>query len=210
MSDDLTYDTDGWTPVPPDEGGGDVAFARPPGDLLSTHAFDLPPDIGAPLDELDAIRRRYREQLALRGAAVISLDTTAVDGIPSLELVFKTAQEPSGMIYVGSLTIPFRDASYVLKVQCNEVGVTGTRDAIVMNGVLKEVGGDLEQAMAVWTRDPHDPTFRAPLLRNQADDEAWDVDFPDHPLSRVRAHLRHLRATTRLSERAKARAPYGS
>ena len=49
-----------------------------------------------------------------------------------------------------------------------------------------------------WAQDPYDASYRTGLQRNQADDERWDAHFPDHPLSRCRAMMRTLAATTRL------------
>jgi hypothetical protein len=41
------------------------------------------------------------------------------------------------MTYVGSLTIPFLDFSFVIKVQCEEKGATGIREAVLLDRRLE-------------------------------------------------------------------------
>lgn len=193
---DLRFDTAGWTAARDD---ADVkAWRRETGDVLSAHFFDLAPDISAPLEDLDGIRAMYREMLTASGAALVSADVLDAAGVSAVQLVCKAPQKPSGMTYIGSLTLPFAAFSFVLKVQSFEVGMTGLRDTIVFarSGIAIEGG-----TAPGWAQDPYDPSYRAPLLRNLADDERWDEQFPDHPLSRARKIIRHLVETARLDER---------
>jgi hypothetical protein len=193
--DDLHIDVTGWTP----ESAEDAVrtWHRDSGDVLSTHFFALVPDVPAPLENIRAIRAAYREMLAEVGAAMVSVDVVDVARTRALQVILKAPQQPSGMTYVGSLTLPFAEFSFVIKAQSFEVGMTGLRDAMV----FAKSGIHVVDGVAHgWMQDPYDPAYRAPLLRNQADDERWDSDFPDHPLSRCRAILRSLRETTRLGE----------
>ena len=85
-------------------------------------------------------------------------------------------------MYTGSLTIPFRDFSYVIKAQCEERGTTGVREAILFDkgrragtvtiGPDGKIGGD-------WNPD----------------DEQYDADFPQHPLTRLRILLAKFQTT---------------
>lgn len=92
------------------------------------------------------------------------------------------------MVYVGSVTLPFRGFSFVAKVQCEERGMTGAKEALLLSRRLAR-GSSLEQAMGPgW--NPDDPQL--------------DRSFPDHPVARCRRALdevlRHARldaATTR-------------
>lgn len=57
---------------------------------------------------------------------------------------------------------------------------------------------DADDSMAGWMRDPYDESRRDPLMKNGADDRAFDAKFPDHPLSLVRAELASTEATLHL------------
>ena len=50
-----------------------------------------------------------------------------------------------------------------------------------------------------WMADPYDPSFVGKLARSLADDEKYDGDFPDHPLSRLRPMLRRTEGTLRVA-----------
>lgn len=43
-----------------------------------------------------------------------------------------------------------------------------------------------------WVQDPYDPRYRGVALRSIADNEEYDAQFPDHPLSRLRSTLSDL------------------
>ena len=49
----------------------------------------------------------------------------------AIKTIFKFPQDPTGMTYLGSYTIPFKKYSYVIKIQAPELGVTGMRDSII-------------------------------------------------------------------------------
>jgi hypothetical protein len=114
-------------------------------------------------------------------------------------------------IYIGSVTIPFRDFSYVLKVQCPERGTTGIRDTIVADQLMREGKIRLPDAagrIINWLSDPYTPTAEGPMTRNRSEVEEYDAKYPDHPLSRARAILRHLEATTRVSDEIRNAHPF--
>lgn len=171
--------------------------------ILSLHFFDLPPDIPCPLTDLAELRAAYRIGLAQSGAALISADVFPVAGLDCVRLIFKSPRQPSGMVYVGSLTFPFENFSYVVKIQCAEIGTTGVRDAMVLDMLMQEgvVAFDPETAtIAGWAADPYDPTFSAPLLSNRSDDETFDQMFPEHPLTDVRTSIYRILQTLRADD----------
>jgi len=94
----------------------------------------------------------------------------------------------------------------VIKVQCAEHGVTGMREAVVLDGMLGSgrikledfPRGDKSGKVPGWMQDPYGPTIESPLLRNPAEDEQYDAQFPDHPLSRMRSVLRSVQSSLRL------------
>ena len=54
--------------------------------------------------------------------------------------------------------------------------------------------------MLDWFADPYDPTLEYEVMRNRADDEEWDSQFPDHPLSRLRRNINELGSQTLIAK----------
>lgn len=179
------------------------------GDSILLFHFAKPPNIGADINSIVDVRKFYRDSLAGGGVGLIEVETSQVEGCVVVRTIFKAPQEPTGMTYVGSLTLPFRDFSYVIKVQCAEEGVTGIRDAVIFNTMLESGKLELDEDNLVgWMQDPYDPTVNAPLMRNLSEDIQYDVDFPDHPLSRLRAILGRIQASLHLAPEIKNAPPF--
>lgn len=164
---------------------------------LGVDFFNVPPDIPT-LKDIDQLRRFYR---ALAGGAkggLIEVSVIDLNGFQAVKTVFKFPPSSQGMNYVGSLTIPFQDYSYVLRIHAIEVGVTGGRDSVVLMKMmtLKEIEFE-GNAMHGWWADPYAPDHKAECLMNLSEQEIYDKDFPDHPLSLVRGKLHELEAGIR-------------
>jgi hypothetical protein len=108
---------------------------------------------------------------------VIEASVFEVDGCRAIKTVAKVAQRNSGFTYLGSITIPFRDFSFVLKVQCEERGPTGLREALLLDRQLA-AGAMLEG---------FDPS-----------NEQFDAELPTHPLSRARRTIHRVGTTARV------------
>ena len=167
------------------ERDGARVWHTPAGDALGIFYFPLKPDIGADVRSVEKIRQAIRPRVTAAGAAIIELETTETDSCLALRQIIKVPQQPHGMTYVGSLLLPFRDFSFVIKVQCQEHGTTGMRDAIIANEALGD--GRVTRAISSTFRidrharqkahatlpcptfaHPFDPTFGAldmPLAR---------------------------------------------
>ncbi len=171
------------------------------GDGLTLHFHAGPPDFAASLDDLDAVRAAVRAEAMQAGAGIVEVDVVSLDGVPAVRSIVKKPQQPSGMTYEGALLIPRQPFSFVVKVLCRETGVTGMRDSAVFLRVASE---DEAPQSRRWFQDPYDPLFEGLVLHNPADDAEWDERFPDHPLSRCRAHLRMLEDRITLKEDIKA------
>jgi hypothetical protein len=185
---------------------GTRIWHAPTGDGVGLYYFPIPPDIEADLQSITSVRASCRASAMRSGAAIIEVDTPVVDGCLAVRKIIKIPQPPQGMAYLGSIILPFRYFSYVVKVQCEEHGVTGIRDAVVFNQKMAsgEVTFDAEgQAIRGWMRDPYDPSIVNVLARNLSEDEEYDELFPDHPLSRLRPVLKHVQATLRIAEEVK-------
>ena len=180
------------------------------GDGMSLFYFDLPPDIPVALTAVDELRRFYRLLVAEAIGGLVELDVVAFDGLPGIRQIVKHPQAGGDMTYLGSCTIPRRSFSYVLKIQCEERGPTGLRDASVLDQALAQgrVAIGKDGGVTGWAADPYDPDFRAEVLRNQADDERYDADFPDHPLSRLRRGLKDVESSLSLAASIKTAAEF--
>jgi hypothetical protein len=184
-------------------------WETPDRDRLELHYFPLKPDILAPLDDLNALRKFYRDTVSEHGRAVIEVDVVNIDdNFKGVKTLFKVPQHPTGMTYLASLTIPFRDFSFVLKVQCRETGITGMRDSAVFKQMMTDgtlSDSPLDMMSSGWFRDPYDPEITTPLMMNRSEEEAFDPMFPDHPLSRARRTQAHLIRTLKLDSLLKHR-----
>lgn len=182
-----------------------------PGEMLGLWHFPIPPDLPAPPDEIDKLRANYRCCIAPVGLAIVSVDAVTIDACTAVRTIFKgpIPEGGFGSLYIASITIPFRDFSFVLKTICEEHGTTGIRDTIVAELMMREGRIQIGPSGFVgWFADPYDPALRAAHLRNLSDDERYDAMFPDHPLSRARRILRTLEAHVRLSAEAKTSAAF--
>ncbi|RKF30721.1 hypothetical protein BCY88_12730 [Paraburkholderia fungorum] len=176
-----------------------AVFHNAVGDVLTINFFMAVPDIGAPIDDVDALRAFYRRTTEAAGLALVETELAQLNTLSAVRTLFKARIEQiRGFAFVGSYTLPFADRSYVIKVQSIEQGVTGMREAAVMVLMgppeIDEVTGEL----VGWAQDPYDPDYRAAFMRNQADDQKFDAQFPDHPLSKVRRYLAELESAVRV------------
>ena len=172
-------------------------------DALTLHYFPIPPDIPVDVRDLKAVRDFYRIRAAHGRAAIIEVDTLDVDGRTALRTIVKTPQQPHGMTYLGSITIPFRSFSFVLKIQCAEYGTTGIRDTLIADELMREgrlAVPNVADFFRGWMRDPYDPTLIDGFRWNLSEDPKYDARFPTHPLSRLRPVLTRLQGTIHLAE----------
>jgi hypothetical protein len=167
-----------------------TVWMSPEGDGVSLNYFPKPPDLPANLPSVPALGQFYQRMLRNSPTKLVSVWMPRVAGCPAVELVFKAPQQPAGLTYVGTLTLPFRDFSFVLKVQCEERGTTGTREAVLFDKLMKS--GEI-------TFDPPNPPANF-----HPDDPRYDAEFPGHPLSRLRKLLRHIESTAMLDEATRA------
>jgi hypothetical protein len=176
------------------------------GDGVGLHYFPIPPDIDADLENVESVRAFYRNSATQSGLAIIEVEVPTIQGCRCVRTMIKVPQKPHGMTYLGSLTLPFRDFSYVLKVACSEQGVTGVRDAVVFEKCIKDgtVSVSRKGRIDGWMADPYDATVYAPLMRNRAEAQEYDSQFPQHPLSRARQVLDRIQATVTLATELRA------
>jgi hypothetical protein len=189
MTNPITLETRGFEQV------GPSAWRDANGDVLALDHFDLVPNLPAPLTDLPALRARMAVNVAQVGGGLVECDPVQVDGVPAVRQVVKLrhpAQE-HGLAFVGSLILPKKASSAMVKAQCVEHGTTGIRES----NVLAQVGPD-----RFFVSSPYSPTVDLQALgglpANLADDPGYDGTFPEHPLSRVRRILDWLQVNARV------------
>lgn len=203
----IRFDTSDWKLV--ETSTQRIVWDNDLADQLSLNYFDLPPNIGADTADLDALRQFYRQLARQANIGIVSVDHVWLAGMLSIQTIFKVPQQPHGMAYVGSYTLPRAMFSYVIKVQGAELGATGIRDAFVLNEFFGNAEWPVnEPAPLGWFQDPYDPSYREGVLRNQSEDGQYDALFPDHPLSRIRRYLVGIAESIAIDETIGQAAPF--
>jgi hypothetical protein len=138
------------------------------------------PEDAASVEELAAF---YRLLLGDSGGKLVEVGVAAAGGCPAVRTLLAVPQQPSGRTYVGSLTVPFRDFSFVIKCQCEEGGPTGLKEALLVD--RSRAAGE---PMQIEGRRFHIPGWNP-------DDPRHDAEFPNHPVARARRVLAHVAGT---------------
>lgn len=148
--------------------------------------FDLPPDLPAALTDLTALRRGLAGAAAAQGGTLIEADTQPLGGQPALRQVVKMRlpNQPHGQVFLGSYIVPKATCSAVLRIQAAEMDQAGFREAVV----AAQIG-----PTNFFRPHPYGPEGEGGgLPSHAADDPAYDAQFPQHPLTRVRQVLAQL------------------
>lgn len=157
------------------------------GDAVGLFYFDLPPDLPSRQPTMEAFCVEYRALTEGEGVMVVETGVEEVARLPAVRTIAKIPQTPTGITYVGSYTFPFRDFSYVVKIQCEEHGTTGIREAVLFE--KGRSSGQLEL----------DETGNL-VGEFMPDDAIHDDDFPTHPLSRCRRSLEVIASSLSLAD----------
>lgn len=175
-----------------------ATFRNEVGDVLTVNYFTAVPDIEAPIDDVDALRVFYRGTAEANGLALIETELAQLTALSAVRTLLKVRMHQTrGFAFVGAYTLPFADRSYVIKVESMERGVTGMREAAVMVLMGPPKFDTATGELLGWNQDPYDSNYHAEFMRNQADDQKFDAQFPDHPLSKVRRYLKELESGVR-------------
>jgi hypothetical protein len=137
-----------------------------------------------------------RQDSAKLGGVVLSTEVTSAAGVELMQGLFKYRDplrpDSPGRYFVGILWIPFRDCCYQLNIEARETGITGARDALAM--------------LTFGVNDPRWALIKD-SLHSPSDDEQFDT-LLDHPLSKVRKRMRHVRATLQFDSSVQSLAPF--
>lgn len=190
----VTIPDQGWTKVSEDDEA--IRWVNPQQSaLIVLHFFDKEPDLPTAKD-LDYLKKFYRNIAASSNGGIIETDIINLHNIPCVKTIIKIPQQEMGMAYIASITIPFENCSYVVKIQADEIGITGMRDALILDRLHKAGEVEIEEEnIKNWFEDPYDPDFRQGTLMNQSELEKYDPEFPEHPLSVARSLIRSTAET---------------
>ena len=170
------------------------------GDQVSLTYIGLVPDIPAPLDDLPLLRRKLAAETAETGS-IIEAHVVPLDGVPTLFQLIKLPipGQDTGLAFIAAFTVPRAHCSLVLRIQCAEEHTTGMRESTV----AAQVGFE-----NCFPPHPYAPDVHGQLPYSLADEAAWDIKFPDHPLTRARAWAHKTLATARIDPQFAALPPF--
>ena len=154
---------------------------------VSINYFEMIPDLPT-IRDVSVLRSFYRNLVNKANGGLLAAELYKQQEFDVIKTLFKIPQQPRGMTYIGSLTIPFSTCSFVLKVHAVEPGMTGIREAMVADKLLRTGNFD----MADWDCDPYDKDLKTGVVMNMAEAENYDAEFPNHPLSQVRNLLNQI------------------
>lgn len=145
--------------------------------------------------DLASLRRGFAGMFAERGC-LIEADLVPFGGARAVYQVVKTPLpgNPRGTIFAAVFTLTKAPRYAQIMAHAAEGGpnsITGMREAVLMAklGVPDN-----------WVQPhPYDPGLQTLLPFHRGDDAGFDAQFPDHPLSWVRAAARWIHQTARVS-----------
>jgi hypothetical protein len=177
----------GWSESTPEE--GTRIWRDIDGDVLSLAMVSEPFRHADGADEIK-IRRWSRGFARSNGGGLI--ETCAVNG--GIKLIFKRLKMPA-YVYSGVLITYVREEWLMWTMIATERGTTGVREAVVAATLVGEGKLSPDEYELRWGQDPYEPAYRGTdrsVLRFMSDDESYDQQFPQHPLSKVRRMLATL------------------
>jgi hypothetical protein len=203
--DSLQFDTVGWVLRKSSE--AKVSWGNANGDRLRKRFSDRPPKLPSPY-ALDELREYYRSLSRSESSGLISVDVLHAKGLTIVRSLFKHRMADDRCSYMGVLAFPFRDFSFTVQIQAVEAEhEASSRESAVREHFEQLWKAGTEVRMA-WEQDPYDASYQEPPLRCLADDERWDPQFPDHPLSRIRAAIGKILPSLVASRELKNAVPY--
>lgn len=185
--DSVRFDTSGYQFRGEPEPGGLRMWYTEKRDSAGIYYFDVPPDLPH-VSSIAQLHSHYMNMLS-SGGRIVDLHVGRLKGCAALANIVAIPQQPTGLTYIATWTLPFRDFSYVFKIFCQERGITGMREAVLM---------DREFA----NRSTDDFTHQF------AESAEFDAEFPDHPLSRARQFLSRVEHTVIIGDIVRKSAPF--
>ena len=175
--DSVRFDATGWSYQGEPQPSEVRVWHTPDGDGVGVYFFAVPPNLPRQATSAAALTAFYRRMMAGSSARLLEALPIECGNCAAVRALLAVPESPSGRSYLGSITVPFRNFSFVIKCQCAENGVTGIKEAILQDRRLRSSNFE--------TFDP--------------DAEVYDREFPDHPVARARRILNHVAATLEIA-----------
>jgi Tfp pilus assembly protein PilF len=194
----IRFDTEGWRSVKAQ--GDGLEWRDALGNRLRVCFHMKPVEHLAEAVDIGSLRAFCRRKSEAGGGAIVSVETIGIAGIRCLMAIDKYERRPA-CDYVGAITIPLADSHFEIVMNAREHGITGVREAVVINHLLKRGELDLSALTSAesevvpipgWCHDPYDPGYDGRVLYSLSDDARLDALFPDHPLSRIRCSFARI------------------
>jgi hypothetical protein len=169
------------------ETGDHRTWFTPGGDGVGLFFFPEPPPFCGQMGTIAELQKFYLGRVCNDQVRMVEFRLLTVADTTCIWMILKISRKPHGMTYIGSLTIPFAEFSYVLKMQCEERGITGVRETALLLKAQQE--GTVTRAADGKLTGEWNP-----------DDERYDATFPDHPVSRLRRDFIPIMRTLQIQE----------
>ena len=156
---------------------------------------------------LKKVRSYYRGRIVNQtNGGLIHCNVIDLKGNIALDMVIKKPKQPTGLVYTGSLLIPFKTAYCTINIQAVEKeSISGMRTASIFQRWFKEnkttAQKDDNGKIIGFTKDPYDASFRKGTLMNYAEQQKFDKDFPEHPLTITRQRLKDIKKSIVFSKK---------
>lgn len=178
-------------------------------EILSITFFEERPDFVANLTDIDALREQSEESIAAFRGEITEIAHEIIADVPMLRQIIKLPRldHGHGYIYIGTYTLPFQELSYVIKVECPEIGATGLRESTALSDLVRTGKVDMRDVEGKVRTNDIPPEIRK-RVSQATDHPKLDAQFPDHPLTRLRNHLATIRASIELDDSLKSMQPF--
>jgi hypothetical protein len=90
-------------------------------DVIELRVFNKPPDIPVRLRDAPGLRSHYEAAARTQSAEVLTLEVIDDGPLRLIRLLMRSAAKPRGFTYVGSIAVPFKRGSFVLRHQATEI-----------------------------------------------------------------------------------------
>ncbi len=203
----VKFDTTGWESSGLEIANKDrIVYDNAKIGTMSVKLIPTPPKSPPDADEIrQGVRKSFRAMAQSSGGGLISADVIKIKGVPCVKTIVKMRVQDDFM-YGGTLIFLFADSQIMVTVQSKVREMKSARSTAVFDkltgtGELK-FGDDEEHTPLNWYADLYDPTLQVKGSRNLSEDEKYDAEFPDDPLTLVRSTLAKIERTASISQRA--------
>ena len=102
------------------EEDGHRTWFTPDGDGIGVFFFPEPPNLPGQARTSMELQEFYRGRVCNDQVKMVEFRLLSAADITCIRMVLKIPRQPHGITYLGSLTIPFAEFSFVIKMQCDK------------------------------------------------------------------------------------------